>query len=135
MDTAIGAGLAAVAAIATVVATAPLFAAHVDVSQFASGADFATALRPLIGETGATLFALGIVEAGLVAAMTISTSSSYSLAEAFSARHSLNLDFDPARRRNRADSRRAFARDDAHRQRDRDAADGAGAAAPAAARQ
>ena len=92
-DTAIGAVLAAVAAIATVVATAPLFAAHVDVSQFASGADFATALQPLIGTTGATLFALGIVEAGLVAAMTISTSSSYSLAETVSARHSLNLDF------------------------------------------
>jgi Mn2+/Fe2+ NRAMP family transporter len=92
-DTAIGAALAAVAAVATVVATAPLFAAHVDVSQFASGADFATALHPLIGTTGATLFALGIVEAGLVAAMTISTSSSYSLAETVSARHSLNLDF------------------------------------------
>jgi Mn2+/Fe2+ NRAMP family transporter len=92
-DTAIGAALAAVAAVATVVATAPLFAAHVDVSQFASGADFATALRPLIGTTGATLFALGIVEAGLVAAMTISTSSSYSLAETVSARHSLNLGF------------------------------------------
>ena len=61
--------------------------------KFASGADFATALRPLIGTTGATLFALGIVEAGLVAAMTISTSSSYSLAETVSARHSLNLDF------------------------------------------
>ncbi len=91
MDTAIGAILAAVAAIATVVATAPLFAAHVDVSQFASGADFATALRPLIGTTGATLFALGIVEAGLVAAMTISVSSSYALAETMSARHSLNL--------------------------------------------
>ena len=93
MDTAIGAALAAMAAVATVVATAPLFAAHLDVSQFASGADFATALRPLIGTTGATLFALGIVEAGLVAAMTISTSSSYSLAETVSARHSLNLDF------------------------------------------
>jgi Mn2+/Fe2+ NRAMP family transporter len=92
-DTAIGAALAAVAAVATVVATAPLFAAHVDVSQFASGADFATVLRPLIGTTGATLFALGIVEAGLVAAMTISTSSSYSLAETVSARHSLNLGF------------------------------------------
>jgi Mn2+/Fe2+ NRAMP family transporter len=92
-DTAIGAALAAMAAVATVVATAPLFAAHVDVSQFASGADFATALQPLIGTTGATLFALGIVEAGLVAAMTISTSSSYSLAETVSARHSLNLDF------------------------------------------
>ena len=93
IDTAIGAALAAVAAIATLVATAPLFAAHVDVSQFASGADFATALQPLIGTTGATLFALGIIEAGLVAAMTISTSSSYSLAETVSARHSLNLDF------------------------------------------
>ena len=93
IDTAIGAGLAAIAAIATVVAAAPLFAAHVDVSQFASGADFATALRPLLGTTGATLFALGIMEAGLVAAMTISTSSSYALAETMSARHSLNLDF------------------------------------------
>jgi Mn2+/Fe2+ NRAMP family transporter len=93
MDTAIGAGLAAIAAIAAVAAAAPLSAARVDVSKFASGADFATALRPLLGTTGATLFALGIVEAGLVAAMTISTSSSYALAETMSARHSLNLDF------------------------------------------
>jgi Mn2+/Fe2+ NRAMP family transporter len=92
IDTAIGAVLAAIAAIATLVAAAPLFAHHVDVSQFASGADFATALRPLIGTTGATLFALGIVEAGLVAGMTISTSSSYALAETISGRHSLNLD-------------------------------------------
>ena len=99
MDTAIGAILAAVAAMATLVAAAPLFGAKVDVSQFASGADFATALVPLIGSTGATLFALGILEAGLVAAMTISTSSSYALAETMSAaekvsaRPSLNLDF------------------------------------------
>ena len=77
----------------------PLFAAKVDVSQFANGADFATALVPLIGSTGATLFALGVLEAGLVAAMTISSSSSYALAETMSAaekapaRHSLNLDF------------------------------------------
>jgi Mn2+/Fe2+ NRAMP family transporter len=93
MDTAIGAGLAAIAAIATVMATAPLFTAHIDISKFASGADFATALRPLIGTTGATLFAIGILEAGLVAAMTISTSSSYALAETLSARSSLNLSF------------------------------------------
>ena len=97
LDTAIGAGVAAVVAIATVVATAPLFATHVDVSQFASGADFATALRPLLGTTGATLFALGIIEAGLVAAMTISTSSSYALAETVAARHSLNLSFSEGR--------------------------------------
>jgi Mn2+/Fe2+ NRAMP family transporter len=93
MDTAIGAVLAAIAGIATVVAAAPLFSAHVNVARFASGADFATALRPLIGGTGATLFALGIIEAGLLAAMTISTSSSYALAETISARHSLNLNF------------------------------------------
>jgi Mn2+/Fe2+ NRAMP family transporter len=96
-DTAMGALVAAIAAIATVVATAPLFAHHVDVSNFASGADFATALRPYIGTTGATLFALGIVEAGLVAAVTISTSSSYAMAETVSARHSLNLDFTEGR--------------------------------------
>ncbi len=99
MDTAIGAILAAIAGVATLVAAAPLFAAKADVSQFANGADFATALAPLIGSTGASLFALGILEAGLVAAMTISTSSSYALAETVSAaekasvRHSLNLDF------------------------------------------
>jgi len=97
IDTAIGAVVAAIAAVATVVATAPLFAAHTDVSQFASGADFATALRPMLGSTGASLFALGIVEAGLVAAMTISTSSSYALAETMSVRHSLNLDFKQGR--------------------------------------
>lgn len=97
IDTALGALIAAVAAIATVAAAAPLFAAHTDIGQFASGADFATALQPLIGHTGATLFALGMTEAGLVAAMTISTSSSYALAETVSARHSLNLDFHTGR--------------------------------------
>jgi Mn2+/Fe2+ NRAMP family transporter len=93
MDTAIGAVVAAVAAIATLVACAPLYAAHADISQFASGADFASALQPYLGHAGAALFALGMTEAGLVAAMTISTSSSYALAETVSAQHSLNLDF------------------------------------------
>jgi Mn2+/Fe2+ NRAMP family transporter len=97
LDTAIGALIAAVAAIATLVAAAPLFANHVDVSKFASGADFATALRPLLGSSGATLFALGILEAGVVAAMTISTSSAYALGETVHSRHSLNLDFSQGR--------------------------------------
>ena len=96
-DTALGAAIAAIAAIATLVAAAPLYAAHADVSQFASGADFATALQPLIGGAGASLFALGVIEAGLLAAMTIATSSSYAFAEVASARHSLNLDFKSGR--------------------------------------
>jgi Mn2+/Fe2+ NRAMP family transporter len=93
LDTAIGAALAAVAAIATLVAAAPLFVHHVDVASFANGVDFATALRPMLGTTGATLFALGIMEAGLVAVMTISTSSAYALGETIHVRHSLNLDY------------------------------------------
>lgn len=97
IDTGLGAIVAAIAAIATLVATSPLHAHHVDASNFASGADFATALRPYIGSTGATLFALGIIEAGLLAAMTISTSSSYALAEVVHAHGSLNLDFKQGR--------------------------------------
>ena len=89
IDTAAGAALAAVAAIATVVATTPLFVKGVNASSF-QGADFAQALRPLIGGAGATLFALGIVEAGLVAALTISTSSAYAFGEVTGQGGSLN---------------------------------------------
>ena len=85
-DTALGAGVAAIVAIAAIVATAPLFAHHVDVSHFASGADFATAVRPYLGGPGATLLALGMIEAGLVAAMTISTSSAYAVGETMNVR-------------------------------------------------
>jgi len=92
-DTALGAVIAAVTAIATLVVCATLFQAKVDPSTLNSGADFASALEPYIGTTGASLFALGIIEAGLLAAMTISTSSSYALSEVFSTAHSLNLDF------------------------------------------
>ncbi|MBV1705536.1 MAG: divalent metal cation transporter, partial [Hyphomicrobiales bacterium] len=93
LDTALGALLAALAGIAAILATSRLRAAGVDASSFAGGADFATALAPVVGPFGAALFAIAIVEAGLVAAMTISTSSSYALAESLGARRSLNLDF------------------------------------------
>jgi Mn2+/Fe2+ NRAMP family transporter len=93
IDTAAGASVAAIVAIAAVVATAPLFVHHADVASFAGGADFATALRPYLGSTGATLFALGMIEAGLVAAMTISTSSAYGVGEVLRRGHSLNLPF------------------------------------------
>jgi len=93
LDTALGALIAAVVAIATLLAASPLYAAHVDARTLATGADFATALQPYLGHAGAALFALGMTEAGLVAAMTISTSSSYALAETFSVGRSLNLNF------------------------------------------
>jgi len=89
IDTAAGAALAAVTAIAVVVATSTLYAAGVDASSF-QGADFAQALRPRIGDVGAALFALGIFEAGLLAALTISASSAYTFSEVTGGGGSLN---------------------------------------------
>jgi len=90
IDTALGAALAATAAVATILATAPLFVHHMSAENF-QAAEFAQALQPLIGRFGASLFALGIVEAGMVACITISTSSAYAFGEVARRPHSLNL--------------------------------------------
>jgi Mn2+/Fe2+ NRAMP family transporter len=82
-DTAIGALLAAVVAISATLATASLFAHHIAVAALGDGGQFARALQPYLGHAGASLFALGMIEAGLVAAMTISTSSAYTAGEMF----------------------------------------------------
>ena len=88
-DTMLGALLASVFAIAAILATAPLFRHGIDASQF-QAAQFAQALEPWIGHTGAALFALGIFEAGIVAAIAISTSSAYAFGEVMHTGHSLN---------------------------------------------
>ena len=90
IDTVLGAALAAAAAIATILATAPLFAHQMTADHF-QAAEFAQALQPIIGRFGASLFALGMVEAGIVAAITISTSSAYAFGEVTHKPHSLNL--------------------------------------------
>jgi Mn2+/Fe2+ NRAMP family transporter len=90
IDTVLGALLASIAAIAVVLATAPLFPQQMNAENF-QAAEFAQALRPLIGKWGAALFALGIVEAGMVAAITISVSSAYAFGEVARKPHSLNL--------------------------------------------
>src|SRR6202051_3483677 len=90
IDTIVGAALAAIAAVATILAAAPLFAHHMTAENF-QGAEFAQALQPLIGRFGAALFALGIVEAGMVASVTISISSAYAFGEVARRPHSLNL--------------------------------------------
>ena len=83
-NTAIGAILAALTGCAALVAATPLFSHHVDMTHYQGGAGFAEALRPIIGAPGAALFALGLVEAGAVAMLTISASSAYSIAEMIS---------------------------------------------------
>lgn len=90
LDTILGAALASVAAIATVLATTPLFIHRMSAENFQAG-EFAQALQPLIGRFGAALFALGMVEAGIVAAITISTSSAYAFGEVARKPHSLNI--------------------------------------------
>ncbi|MBV8205152.1 MAG: divalent metal cation transporter [Acidobacteria bacterium] len=90
VDTAVGAALAAAAALATALCTAPLFARHMAAGNY-EAAEFAQALQPIIGRLGATLFALGIVEAGIVASITISISSAYAFGEVARRPHSLNL--------------------------------------------
>jgi Mn2+/Fe2+ NRAMP family transporter len=47
-------------------------------------------LTPFVGKIGATLFAIGIFEAGLVAAITISSASAYAFGEVIGHPHSLN---------------------------------------------
>lgn len=91
-DTVLGAALATLAALATIVATAPLFIHHMSAANF-EAAEFAEALLPFVGRWGAALFALGIFEAGMVAAVTISTSSAYAFGEVAHRPHSLNLPF------------------------------------------
>ena len=55
------------------------------------GAGYADALRPLIGAPGAALFALGLIEAGAVAMLTISASTAYAIGGVAGGRgHSFN---------------------------------------------
>ena len=90
IDTVLGAVLASLAALAVVLATTPLFTHQMNAKNF-QAAEFAQALQPLIGRVGAALFALGIVEAGIVASITISGSSAYAFGEVARQPHSLNL--------------------------------------------
>ena len=89
-DTLLGAVLAAGAAVAVVLVTAPLMKHGMSVENF-QAAEFAKSLQPVIGRFGAALFSLGMVEAGLVAAITISASTAYAFGEVARKPHSLNL--------------------------------------------
>src|SRR6202521_5731996 len=57
IDTVLGAALATAAAVATILAAAPLFAHQMTADNF-QAAEFAQALQPIIGRFGASLFAL-----------------------------------------------------------------------------
>lgn len=89
VDTLLGTVLAAIFAMAAILATVPLFHHGIQAGDF-EYAQFAQALVPWLGHAGAALFALGMFEAGIVAAIAISTSSAYAFGEILGTAHSLN---------------------------------------------
>jgi Mn2+/Fe2+ NRAMP family transporter len=91
IDTLAGTVLATVAGCAAVIAAAPLFTHHVDMRTFGAGTGFAQALRAFVGYPVASVFALGLMEAGATAMLTISASTAYAIGEvAGGAGHSFN---------------------------------------------
>ena len=89
LDTTLGMVLASVFGLAVVIATVPLYTHGISAANF-RGAQFAQALQPFVGRIGSSLFALGLVQAGLLAAISISTSSAYAFGEVLKQAHSLN---------------------------------------------
>ncbi|HEY7968025.1 MAG TPA: divalent metal cation transporter [Solirubrobacteraceae bacterium] len=87
-DTAVGAVLAALFGLGALVAGAALLG-HGGIVTFSQAA-FPTALGHIAGGAAGTVFALGLIEAGAVAILTISASTAYAAAECVGVAHSFN---------------------------------------------
>jgi Mn2+/Fe2+ NRAMP family transporter len=89
-DTIVGAVLACAFGCGALIAGAALFGHGGSTIQGLSGAGFPGALTHISGHLAGTLFALGLVEAGAVAVLTISASTGYAVGECLGVAHSLN---------------------------------------------
>ncbi len=89
-DTAVGAVLAAIFGVGALVAGAALLTRGGAGIQGFAGAGYPQALEHVVGGGAATLFALGLIEAGAVAILTISASTAYAAAECVGVTHSFN---------------------------------------------
>jgi Mn2+/Fe2+ NRAMP family transporter len=89
-DSAIGAVAAAIFGVAALVAGAALTRHYGAGIQGFAGAGFPEALRQVAGGGAASLFALGLIEAGGVAILTISASTAYAAGECIGVSHSFN---------------------------------------------
>jgi Mn2+/Fe2+ NRAMP family transporter len=90
LDTTIGAVLAALFGCGALVAAAALAGPHGATVQGMAGAGFPAALQHHGLGAGATVFALGLIEAGGLALLTISASTAYAVGEALGVHHSFN---------------------------------------------
>ena len=91
VDVISGAVLTGIIGLFVVVACAATL--HVDGRHIDDAADAAAALRPLAGDAAQTLFGVGLVGAGLLAAAVVPLSTAYSVAEAFDKPADLNDGF------------------------------------------
>jgi len=89
-DTIAGGVLAAIFGCGALITGAALFGHSGSSIQGLAGAGFPGALRVVSGNAVATVFALGLVEAGAVALLTISASTGYAVGECLGAAHSFN---------------------------------------------
>ena len=89
-DTAAGAVLAAIFGIGALIAGAALLTHDGSGIQGFAGAGFPEALRRVAGSAVGTVFALGLIEAGAVAILTISASTAYAAGECVGVSHSFN---------------------------------------------
>ncbi len=88
-DTGLGAVLAATFGIGALIAGAALLHQGSGIQGFA-GAGFPAALSHVAGGAAGTVFALGLIEAGAVAILTISASTAYAAGECVGVSHSFN---------------------------------------------
>src|SRR5277367_4619984 len=89
-DIAAGAVLAAVFAIGALIAGAALLSHSGSGIEGFAGAGFPEALKHVAGGAAGTVFALGLIEAGGVAILTISASTAYAAGECVGVSHSFN---------------------------------------------
>jgi Mn2+/Fe2+ NRAMP family transporter len=89
-DTAAGAVLAAIFGIGALIAGAALLPHNGSGIQGFAGAGFPEALKRVAGGGAGAVFALGLIEAGAVAILTISASTAYAAGECVGVSHSFN---------------------------------------------
>jgi Mn2+/Fe2+ NRAMP family transporter len=89
-DTAMGAVLGAIFGVGALVAGASLLTHGGTGIQGFAGAGFPEAIGHVAGAAAGTVFALGLIEAGAVAILTISASTAYAAAECVGVQHSFN---------------------------------------------
>ena len=89
-DTAVGAALAAIFGVGALIAGAALLTHGGSGIQGFAGAGFPQALGHVAGSAAGGVFALGLIEAGAVAILTISASTAYAAGECVGVSHSFN---------------------------------------------